>query len=255
MGAAVSKRGLAANDDLNLSGFGGTYDGLSTQITWQYNWDSTTTNKQSYTNEFVPMLWGTASDHTDQWATNVNYWYAQGTTHLLAFNEPEQTGQANLSPSDAVTAFREWMTPYDFFTDGDIILGAPAVSNDGYDWIVEFLDLCEEASCGVSFVPIHWYNPYTDFEDFENWVTSICDLGYPVWVTEFEGIGTNDEQSAFLAQAIPWLDSNSCVERYSYFGVADNDESFLDNGGPALTALGYQYAFSPFPSTCGELTC
>jgi hypothetical protein len=177
MGAAVSKRGLAANDDLPLTGFGATYNGLSSQITWQYNWDSTTTVKQSYA-EFVPMLWGTQSYHTTQWTTNANSWISKGSTHLLGFNEPEQSGQASMGVADAVTAFRQYMTPF----ASNASLGAPAVSNDGYTWISEFIDQC--TNCEVSFIPIHWYNSYTMFDDFQNWVTKICDLGYAVWITE-----------------------------------------------------------------------
>lgn len=177
MGGVVSKRGLAANDDLTITNFGNTYNSLSSQITWQYNWDSTTTAKQSYA-EFVPMLWGTQSYHTDQWSTNANYWIGEGSTYLLGFNEPEQSGQANLSPQDAATAYKQYMTPF----ASQATLGAPSVSNDGYDWMVQFLDLCTD--CEIGFIPIHWYNPYTYADDFKNWVTSICDLGYNVWVTE-----------------------------------------------------------------------
>lgn len=63
---------------------------------------------------------------------------------------------------------------------------------------------------------------------------------------QFQAYGTIDEQSAFLEQAIPWLDNNSCVYRYAYFGVADPNQSLLENGGPALSALGVQYTFTPY---------
>lgn len=33
------------------------------------------------------------------------------------------------------------------------------------------------------------------------------------------------------------------MERYAYFGSANGDESLLVNGGPALSALGQQYAY------------
>lgn len=176
--ATWPKRGLAANDDINISQFGGTYAGQPSQVNWQYNWDSTTTvNKQSYC-EYVPMLWGTSSDHTNAWFSNAYYWLASGSGHLLAFNEPERSDQANLTPQEAATAFKKYMTPF----VGSASIGAPAVSNDGYAWITEFLGLC--TNCGIDFIPIHWYNDHTLFSDFKNWVTSICDLGYTVWITE-----------------------------------------------------------------------
>lgn len=45
---------------------------------------------------------------------------------------------------------------------------------------------------------------------------------------------------------MPFLDKSPCVERYAYFGTADNSKVLLQNGGPALSPLGNQYAFSPY---------
>lgn len=174
------KRGLAANDDVPISQFSGSWNGHGSQVNWQYNWDSTTNQKQSWA-EFIPMLWGTQSYHTNQWFDNAWYWINNGGSgHLLAFNEPEQGGQANLSPGDAANAWRQYMEPF----YGHAQLGAPAVSNDGYNWISQFLQAC--SGCHIDFIPIHWYNDWTLENDFENWVNSICSLGggRQVWITE-----------------------------------------------------------------------
>jgi Glycosyl hydrolase catalytic core len=97
---------------------------------------------------------------------------------LLAFNEPEQSGQSNLSPQDAANAYRTYMTPF----TGRAQLGSPAVSNDGWGWITEFMSLCGD--CGVTFIAVHWYNDHTLFDDFQNWVNSACSFGLQVWITE-----------------------------------------------------------------------
>jgi hypothetical protein len=66
-------------------------------------------------------------------------------------------------------------------------------------------------------------------------------------LTQFQAYGTIDQQAAFLRKAIPWLDNNSCVYRYAYFGAADPSKIFLNNNvGPALSSLGVQYAFTPY---------
>ncbi|KAL7966811.1 hypothetical protein HDV63DRAFT_384024 [Trichoderma sp. SZMC 28014] len=191
------------------------------------------------------MLWGTQSYHTDQWSTNAWNWLNNGGSgHLLAFNEPEQAGQANLTPGDAANAWMQYMEPF----HGHAQLGAPAVSNDGYSWLSQFLQAC--SACNIDFIPIHWYNDWTLESDFENWVNSICSLGggRQVWITEFQAGGTPDQEAQFLQSAIPFLDNNPCVYRYSYFGTADNAKDLLSNGGPSLSALGLQYAFSPYGS-------
>jgi len=175
------KRGLAYNDDLNIAGFGGyQYNGKDSMVNWQYNWDSTTGEKQPWA-EYVPMLWGTQNYHTDQWMDHANYWLDHGGSgHLLAFNEPEQGGQANLSPADAANAYRQYMQPLGWKTN----LGSPAVSNDGYEWMRQFLNECHD--CKIDFLAIHWYNDHTQFGDFQNWVNSMCGLanGRQVWITE-----------------------------------------------------------------------
>jgi hypothetical protein len=68
---------------------------------------------------------------------------------------------------------------------------------------------------------------------------------------QFQALGTPDQESTFLQSAIPFLDNNACVYRYSYFGTADNGKDLLSNGGPSLSALGIQYAFSPYGSGSG----
>ncbi len=251
------KRGLAANDGVPIWQFGGSWNGHASQINWQYNWDSTTSQKQSFA-EFVPMLWGTGSDHTSGWFDHAWDWLQnRGSGHLLAFNEPERGDQSNLSPQQAADAWRQYMEPF----VGHAQLGAPAVSNDGYAWLQQFLQAC--SGCHIDFIPIHWYNDHTQASDLEDWVNKICTLtGRQVWLTEvrldnsrdspvltvvkFQAYGSIDEQSTFLRSAIPFLDNNACVYRYAYFGTADNSKVLLDNGGPALSPLGVQYTFSPY---------
>jgi hypothetical protein len=91
------KRGLAANDDI---------------LIWQYNWGSTTDQKQSFC-EYIPILWGDDAGHTNSWFSDASHWLADGGSgHLLAFNEPEQSDQWNISPQDEANAYRTWMSMY-----------------------------------------------------------------------------------------------------------------------------------------------
>jgi hypothetical protein len=106
------KRGLAANDDIPIWQFGGYWEGAPSEVNWQYNWGSTTDQKQSFC-EYVPMLWGDDAGHTNSWFSDASYWLADGGSgHLLAFNEPEQSDQSNISPQDAANAYRTWMSMY-----------------------------------------------------------------------------------------------------------------------------------------------
>jgi len=125
------------------------------------------------------FLGGADSAHTNSWFSDASYWLVNGGSgHLLAFNEPEQSSQSNLSPQDAANAYRTYMTPF----SGRAQLGSPAVSNDGWSWLTEFMSLC--GNCGVTFIAVHWYNDWTLFGDFQNWVNAACSFGLPVWITE-----------------------------------------------------------------------
>ncbi|KAF3766763.1 hypothetical protein M406DRAFT_253877, partial [Cryphonectria parasitica EP155] len=228
------KRGLGYNENIPLKEFGDT----GTQITWQYNWGSSTAHKQG-AREYVPMLWSNYTGANVTWMGDAQAWLTNGSTHLLAFNEPELSSQANLAPADAAALYLQFLQPF----AGQAKLGGPAVSNDGWDWINQFLGNCSE--CTIDFLPIHWYNPWNLTSDLETWVEKICGLPgrRPVWVTENAAALTPVQQNTFLQQAINFLDNEPCVERYAYFGSADGDESLLANGGPALSTLGKQYAY------------
>mgnify|MGYP002719022803 CR=1 FL=1 len=43
-------------------------------------------------------------------------------------------------------------------------------------------------------------------------------LKKPIWLTEFMGRGTLEEQKKFLQFAVPWLEKQDFIERYAVFG-------------------------------------
>ena len=53
--AQYPKRGLGANEDVPIWQFGGTWEGAPSQVNWQYNWYSTTSQKNGWC-EYIPML-------------------------------------------------------------------------------------------------------------------------------------------------------------------------------------------------------
>ena len=224
------KRGLAYNDASILSGFG-------SKVSWAYNWGSSTASLSGL--EYVPMLWGMASSFTNSWIANANAAIKAGSTHLLAFNEPDYSGQSNLSPSDAAAGYKTYMQPF----AGRAKLGSPAITNGGapmgMTWLSSFLSECSSQSLTVDFIALHWYNGGSA-DDFQTYVKSAHQTtNLPVWITEFQAPGDTAQQTAFLEQVLPWLDSQSYVERYSYFMAS---EGILLTSGSTLSALGQAYA-------------
>lgn len=229
--SSSGKRGVAYNDASLVSAFTG-----DSAVTWAYNWGSSTSKIPSSI-EYCPMLWGMDASFTDNWNANADKAIAAGSTHLLGFNEPDYSGQANLGTAAAAAGWRQYMEPY----AGKARLGSPAVTNGGapmgLTWLQTFVKT-DCAGCTIDFVNIHWYNG-GDANAFKAYVTQAnTDTNKPVWITEFQASGSSDEQAAFLEEVIPWLDSQSFVERYAYFMASDGNLI----SGTTLSTLGRAYA-------------
>ena len=236
------KRGLAYNPTSPSLDIFDNYG----KITWGYNWDSAPAGLPSKY-QYVPLLFSTLPVHTGLWEGNIkNIISAPGTHYLMSFNEPDMPlPQADMSVPAAVAAYKQYMAPHG---SGNVKLGSPAVSSSetpgamqGLAWLQSFLQQCD--GCQIDFVPIHWYGCYSgctaenDISAFKSYVGDAIKLanGRPLWITEFQSI-VNGE--AFIAEVLPWLDSQEQVARYSYFMA--NGASLTSGNG--LSALGQKYA-------------
>lgn len=243
--SSSNKRGAAYNTASLISPLLG--DG--TKLSWAYNWGSTSDNLADVSSslEYVPMLWGTGSDHTSSWVSNAEAAISAGSSHLLSFNEPDNSGQANLSPAEAATGHQTYMNQF----SSKAKIGAPAITNsnvagESTDWLAEWIDACG-GSCNYDFCPAHWYNTLDagadDLKTFVQKVSDTCGDGKTVWITEFEPLdGSDEEKATFLSTIQEAFDSDeySYVERYSYFMVADGN---LVSGSSAST-FGNTFAYS-----------
>ena len=239
------KRGLAYdNSSPNLN----IFDGYG-KITWAYNWGSSPGDLPSKF-EYVPLCFKGSVNQTD-WMDDAHAAIGRGSSHLMSFNEPDMPAQANMAVADAVLAFNELMKP---LATGNIKIGSPAVSNgvnanQGLNWLTPFLQQC--TGCPIHFVPVHWYgctNSPTctvngDVQMFKKQMQDAMNAAVvngqkvPIWITEFQ---THLDEQAFLAQVLPWLDSQPQVERYSYFMAS----SVSLTSGNAVSPLGQKYAAS-----------
>lgn len=224
----------------------------SSAISWAYNWKSEPLGDLSPHIQFVPMLWGTKQSTIELWTKNADKAIASGSTHFLAFNEPDLDSQAKLSPSEAATAWLQHLEPY----AGKVKLGSPAVTNGqkagkGLNWLSGFLDACHD-DCTIDFIAIHWYGHAGDegLQNFKNHIAKARETakGRPVWITEFQPQGEQTEQANFLAKILPWLDDKgqSGVDRYAYWKV---DGYLATTSGNKLTESGVVYA----AWVCGQI--
>jgi hypothetical protein len=228
--SSQGKRGVAYNNASLVSAFS-----KYPEVTWAYNWADVTLDIPSSI-EYVPMLWG-LGDHIQNWEQNAEKAILAGTSHLLAFNEPDIDYQANLTVPAAVADYLDYVQPF----SGRVKLGSPAVTNGGghmgLEWLQNFLSRC--LSCTIDYVAIHWYNGGNAgaFKDYI--VQAHTDGGYrPVWITEFRGPSSEEEEIVFLEEVLPWLDSQDYVHRYAYFMASEG--SLISDG--VLSRLGEPFA-------------
>lgn len=230
----VLKKGAGAtnNDDVN-----------SLNVSWFYDWGLL--DESTPTREFAPMAWG-ANGASD---ANINSITAKNSvTHLLAFNEPDNKGQANITATAAVPLYKKLLhTGYR--------MGSPATTESQYRvWLSEFTNFANQDKLRIDFVAVHWYDwgnwltslnanpdPVAVFNRFKNYVNAVYNLYQkPIWITEFNANVNRPPavHEAFMTLALPWLDSDPRVERYAYF--FGNDVPARSGG--VLTSAGQTYS-------------
>ncbi|KAL2869544.1 glycoside hydrolase family protein [Aspergillus lucknowensis] len=251
LGQATGKRGLAYNNDNPSKDavYANLFKG-NEKVSWAYDWGYPAWNLDP-SFEFVPMLWGLPSGAAGEWTDAVQ---TPGVVNILGFNEPDLTYDAssNILPADAAAGYIEYIQPF----AGTVRIGSPSVlwNNEGpssggpYNstvWTEFFLGNC--TGCQLDFLAIHWYQDCfaADGQKGADWfignVTNAHEtLDLPIWVTEFECYGEEDEQIAFLEEVLPWMDGQEYVERYAYFGAFP--KYLINEAGDGLSDLGRAYA-------------
>ena len=238
-GAKKCKRGSAANTAPAAA--------FSPSVTWWYNW-ALQKSGADVGLEFVPMVWDQKS---------VGKPIPAGASYVLGFNEPNFHAQANLTPQQAAS---DW--PMIEAAANGLPIVSPAMNFCGpaaqcngtspFQYLKDFFAACP--GCKVDYVAVHWYNcdlpslkdylePGGSLEGFEQ-------FGKPIWLTEFscDGGASTAQQEAYMRAAIPYLEANPHVFRYSWFsaGPIPNAELMKADGTP--TALGQVYI--DLPETC-----
>jgi Glycosyl hydrolase catalytic core/Secretion system C-terminal sorting domain len=232
--ANVKKRGACTQNDL-------LPDTLS--ASWFYDWgtnDVTTPNR-----EYALMTWGSS------WITETRidgYINKPGITSLLSFNEPDAAGQANILVGNAVPLYKKVLrTGYR--------MGSPATTEGEWDnWLLDFMNLARQDTLRVDYIAIHWYdwgnwlstlNPSPSASSvltrFKSYINAVYNLyKKPIWVTEFNCNVNRTSQTHldFMALALPYLDSDPRIERYSYFF----EDHIPETSNGSLTPIGQLYS-------------
>jgi RNA polymerase sigma factor (sigma-70 family) len=230
-----------------------TFSGQDTALaesgaSWYYTWATDDKGISASHVGFVPMIWGSAS------VTASSLAQAKANTScgcVLGFNEPDNGGQSNMTPSQALALWPQLMNT-------GLELGSPAVAGGGATpggWLDQFMTGANQKGYRVNFITLHWYgSDFTTSDAVSQLKSYIVDVynryHLPIWLTEFalisfanggEQFPSETQQAAFLTGATQMLDSLPYVQRYAWFGLpADSalPNSGLFQPGPVITPVG-----------------
>ena len=245
-GKSVCKRGIAANTaPTSTLAPTASVPGVS----WWYNWSTQGTSGSSAI-EFDPMIWGSGA---------LSGPIPSGSRWLLGFNEPHFSGQSNLTPQQAAA---DWPKVEALAKGTGAAIVSPAVNfcgnasscsdptvTDPYTYLKDFFAACP--GCTVDAIAVHWYN--CDLPSLQGYIDGNSNLqgfvqfGKPIWLTEFccDGTASVAEQTTYMQAAIPYLENNPHVARYSWFSATPIPNAVLANPDGSLTDLGKTYVALP----------
>jgi hypothetical protein len=213
---------------------------------WYYNW-GTNNDAMPAPAEFVPMIW----DENVDTPANLAKVKTEGST-LLGFNEPDMSGQANMTVDQALALWPDLQST-------GMRLGSPAVAYGGDTpggWLDRFMTGAKQKGLRVDFITLHWYG--SDFSNaavgqFMGYVKAVHDrYNLPIWITEyglmnFSGTPkypTTAQITAFITNSTQQLQAAPYVERYAWFSlpaVGDSVNYGLYSDATSPTEAGKAY--------------
>ncbi|MFB9056111.1 glycosyl hydrolase [Mariniflexile ostreae] len=232
---------------------------------WRYHWGLGIGQEKTPSLQFVPMAWSKG----DNWTSLENMQKVgedMTNNHLMAFNEPDNSDQSNLTVAEALEAYPKLLA-------SGLRLGAPGVENIQYNstsdsfndgaWIKEFMDGCIERGYRVDFIPAHDYVRRSKSSFLERFQGLYDRYNLPIWVTEYN-YGNPNFGSAPLTVEQGYnnikgltevLEAADFIERYNwyYFFGSATGIGGIDNGELNITGQFYRDLESKNPSYIQEV--
>lgn len=224
---------------------------------WTYNWSNQVPqfvldrlNKAGI--DYSPCIWSSAFNMSDALAQQ------SAPEYILGFNEPDQSGQANMTTTQVIDA---WAALADAAPAGSKLVG-PAISDGNFSYQKTVYDGLKSNGYRFDAIGMHLYRTDLNAFGFGSTAYSIPGMadtyGVPVVVSEFGYVNwtrtspyTDSEVASILAELKTFVancESSSDVLRYclypttSPFGRYHAWFNFMTNIGGNYTALYKWYA-------------
>ena len=144
-------------------------------VAWHYNWEPYC---NLTTPPWTPMVKNAKRLEEGAIAKIMSGLPQTQAKHLLGFNEPDHTAQANMSVDQAISLWPQLQKT-------GLRLGSPAAVNPTSPWLSDFMAKAKNKGLRVDFMTMHRY-AWPNVEDFLANVTGLYEkYGKPIWVTEY----------------------------------------------------------------------
>ncbi|NDV80021.1 glycosyl hydrolase [Dysgonomonas sp. 511] len=212
------KRGVSYNfqmlEDVALLGPG---------VSWFYNWGPDISNDLNNAVtpqklDFYPMAWNGAFSESKIRAYKQAH---PNCEYILAFNEPNLTDQANMTPTEAAT---HWPRLRALANELNMKIISPAMNygtlanySDPIKWLDEFFKLVPLSD--IDGIAIHCYMGTP--ASLKSYVGLFKKYGKPIWMTEFcaweSYINNVSKQMAYMCDVLNYMECDPDIYRYAWF--------------------------------------
>lgn len=235
------------------------YHWRGSNIAWGHSWRPDTGTIEGV--ERVPMVWGRWRPAHPQYefAHAVQVLPSTYDGWLLVMNEPDDAGQANMTPAQGVAL---WMDCCAAWPDAKLVGPHLLTALDGHAyfaraqaWFTAFWEALPAE--GRQRVSAHAYHVYLNDPTahqihaaaWMDWCDGLTGAGRPYWVTEW-GINADahpaDGGEAAVRAVAQWYDGQARVARHAYFipWIAPEDgwagfRLYGDDGHPTAVGRGW----------------
>jgi hypothetical protein len=215
---------------------------------WLYNWGWGTGQSLMPSQVFEPMQWGNWNMDTSTYSA----WHSmEKPMYILGFNEPDQSGQAQMTTDQAIALWPQLQSM-------NLPLLSPACANDFGGWLSDFYNKISAQGYRVNFTAVHDYPGPSASGLMSTLQTAYNIWGRAVWLTEFAvvdwaGTATWSEQDnyRFLAEFMWQAEDQIWFKRYSLFLFSGTPSvnPWDGNGHRSDAFMPDNYTLTPF----GEL--
>lgn len=221
-------------------------------ISWYHHWQSGPVPQMPNDVEYIPMLWGPSK--MNLWNQRKKHFGKHKPKYILAYNEPDVKGQANMSPKQAAKHFMKHLEPY---RRKGIKVSSPQIVWNT-KWMDSFLKELRHRGGDVDFMAIHYYGSWKDVKRLQKWIKKIrTRYNKNIWLTEY-GVTASSKGSAkqiknFQTRVTNWMDKKKYVKRVAWLGCfavnsppdsyASRQNAMLSSKGK-LRSIGYSFVYS-----------